>query len=69
MKSKGSSTEKGFGKNHTSFANMPQETVMRAYPKVGSGLNYDIDDTIVGVDAVMHQADHVIRKHKPKSRY
>lgn len=69
MKTKGRSSEKGFGMNHTSFANMPQEVVMREYPKVDFALNQSIDDTITGIDDTTRQVAGQMRRHKPKARY
>jgi hypothetical protein len=59
---KSSSSEKDFGKNKTSFANMPQEVVMREYPKQNA-VNSDLDDTISGIDEVVEHGKGKIRKY------
>jgi hypothetical protein len=33
-----------------SFANMPQETVMRAYPTIDNGMPENLNDSISGID-------------------
>lgn len=49
---KSSSDEKSFGKDKTSFANMPQEVVMKQYPKQKT-YGEELDDTITGIDEVV----------------
>lgn len=41
--------------DHSSFANMPQNVVMREYPQPGNYLPEDLDDTIAGIDRQMRE--------------
>ena len=52
----------GFGNDKTSFANMPQEVHMTAYPK-GSHINTEMDDTIRGIDATASGSVAKVRKN------
>jgi hypothetical protein len=50
-----------------SFANMPEETVMKLYPRVHEYMPEDLDDTIHGVDRQIDLDVSQRRKHfKPK---
>lgn len=42
---------------HGSFANMPQEVIMRPYPKNKVSRDNEIDDTISGIDNVVKVAE------------
>jgi len=37
--------------NSTSFANLPQDSMMKEYPKISYDMTDMLDDTITGVDA------------------
>ncbi len=39
--------------DHSAIANMPQNIIMKAYPKPENFLPEDLDDTIMGVDRQM----------------
>lgn len=50
-------------------ANLPQDVKYHAWPKAGSYADYDLDDTIRGIDKQMDQDGAGMRKHKSKSKY
>ena len=49
--------------DHTQIANLPQNVMIRPYPKTGPYLPEDIDDTIVGVDNQMDYDDNKRAAH------
>ena len=49
--------------NPAAIANLPQEVMIKAYPKTGPYLPEVLEDTIKGVDAQMDQDDSQRRKH------
>ncbi len=51
------------------MANMPQEPVMKMYPKYGAGTDESIDDTIVGIDSQVHDSHKKIMRNRSKSMY
>jgi hypothetical protein len=40
-----------------SFANMPNQVIMQAYPKNKVANDREIDDTILGIDNVVHMSE------------
>ena len=40
--------------DHGAIANLPQNVMMKPYPKGGDYIPEDLDDTIRGIDAQMH---------------
>ena len=54
--------------NKSAQANMPQDVVMKDYPKC-SYMEYDLDDTIRGIDDQIDNSVSTARKHKSKSMY
>lgn len=53
---------KEFGKDKTSFANLPQDVHMQQYPKQ-STYNSELDDTITGIDETIDHGVGKIKKH------
>lgn len=49
--------------NPAAIANLPQEVMIKAYPKPGSYLPEGLDDTIRGVDMQMDYDDSKRREH------
>ncbi len=49
--------------DHRAVANLPQEVIMRPYPKVGGYLPEVLDDTIRGIDNQMNYDDSQRRRH------
>lgn len=49
--------------NHSAVANLPQEVIMRPYPKAGGYLPEDLDDTIRGIDGQMDLDNAKRRAH------
>lgn len=53
--------------DRSAVANMPQNIIMRSYPKNGSYMPEDLDDTIRGVDGQMDMDERKRNQHmKPK---
>jgi len=57
-----SKSMKEFGKDKSSFANMPQDVHMNQYPKQ-SGLSQEQDDTITGIDETIAHSKGKAKKH------
>jgi predicted solute-binding protein len=55
--------------DHSAMANLPQQVMMKYYPKSPYGLSSDLDDTIRGVDKQMSADDNGMKKHISKSKY
>ncbi len=49
--------------NPSAIANLPQEVMIKAYPKTGPYLPEGLDDTLRGVDAQMDYDDSQRRAH------
>jgi hypothetical protein len=49
--------------NHSEIANLPQEVMIKPYPKTGPYLPEGLDDTIAGVDRQMDYDDSKRREH------
>ncbi len=49
--------------DHRAIANLPQEVMIKPYPRTGPYLPEDLDDTIRGVDAQMDYDDSQRRAH------
>lgn len=49
--------------DHRAIANLPQEVMIKAYPKTGPYLPEGLDDTIEGVDRQMDYDDSQRRAH------
>ena len=45
------------------IANMPQEVMIKMYPKTGPSMPEDLDDTIRGIDKQMDADDSKRRQH------
>lgn len=56
------SSMKSWGKDKSSFANMPQEVTMKQYPKQDA-IDSEVDDTISGIDEVVEHGKGKIKKH------
>lgn len=53
--------------DHSAMANMPQEIIMKHYPKPYDYLPENLDDSIRGIDRLMGENDRVRDRHyKPK---
>lgn len=57
MKKSGFVVGKNPSEGKGSFANMPSEVIMKAYPKAKAGSDREIDDTMVGIDNVVRVAE------------
>lgn len=49
--------------DHRAVANLPQEVMIKAYPRTGPYLPEVLDDTLEGVDRQMDYDDSQRRKH------
>lgn len=59
-----------FGESKSSFANMPQEMVLKAFPKAGRYSDYGIDDTVRGIDKQMDEDGAAMKREmKTKGKY
>lgn len=59
-----------FGESKSSFANMPQELVLKAFPKGGSYSDYGIDDTVRGINKQMNDDGSAMKREmKTKGKY
>ena len=67
--SHGTSENEGKPWGHGSFANMPQEVIMRDYPKPGYTSDGHIDDTIVRLDGDTLDAKRRKVKNMSKGMY
>jgi len=55
--------------DRSAIANLPQEVMMKAYPKTGPYIPEDLDDTIRGVDMQMDSDDSLRRKTFAPHKY
>ena len=69
MPGKGTSEHEGKAWGRGSFANMPQEVIMKEYPKGGYSTDGHLDDTIARLDDDSADAAKIIRRQKHKSMY
>lgn len=53
----------------SAVANMPQQVKYHAWPKPGYYADYDLDDTIRGINKQMDEDGSGMRRHKSKSKY
>jgi len=49
--------------DHNAVANLPQEVIMRSYPKTGPYMPEGLEDSIRGVDHQMHYDDEQRKAH------
>lgn len=49
--------------DHSAIANMPQNVMIKPYPKTGPYMPENLDDTIRGVDKQMDMDDNKRRQH------
>lgn len=55
---------KDFGKKQSGFANLPQESVMKEFPKQKYGQDNDLDDTMDNIDEVCKKSESKKAKYK-----
>lgn len=51
------------------FANMPDQVVMKEYPKAGYSGDVHLDDSIVRLDGDADDAAEKVRRNRPQSMY
>lgn len=55
--------------DHSAPANMPQQVKYHAWPKVGHYADYDLDDTIRGIDRQMNEDGAQMRRRKGGNKW
>jgi hypothetical protein len=55
--------------DHSAIANMPQEVMMKPYPKTGPYMPEPLDDTIRGIDMQMDKDDSQRARHFKPHKY
>lgn len=55
--------------DHSAVANLPQQVKYHAWPKAGHYAEYDLDDTIRGINKQMDEDGSGMRKHKSTKKY
>jgi len=55
--------------DHYSFANLPQNVMMKEYPRFQYGLDPYLNDTSSGIDNQMYDDMHQMKRHESKSKY
>lgn len=55
--------------DHSSMANMPQNVMMKEYPKMGYGLDPYLNDTQSGIDNQIGADISQMKRHISKSKY
>ena len=55
--------------DHSAVANLPQEVKYHAWPKGASYADWDLDDTIRGIDKQEGQDVGGMKKHKSTKKY
>lgn len=55
--------------DHNAVANLPQDVKYHAWPKAGHYADYDLDDTIRGINEQQNADGAQMRRHKAKSKY
>lgn len=68
MKYYGESKEMKKEKGKSNFANMPQEVMMKEYPKPRDGMPDKMDDTIMGIDKCLQMSEKKLKKQM-KDKY
>ena len=58
---------KEFGKDKSSFANMPQDVHMTQYPKQ-AGLSQEQDDTMTGIDETVAHSKGKAKKYSSNQK-
>lgn len=53
----------------SAIANLPQDVKYHAWPKARHYAEYNLDDTIHGIDKQMDEDGAQMRRHKSKSKY
>jgi len=55
--------------DHSAVANLPQQVMYKPWPKAGHYADYDLDDTIRGVDEQMDDDGRKMKAHKGGLKY
>ena len=55
--------------DHNAVANLPQEVMMKSFPRMPYGLNPYLDDTISGIDEQQYDDTSTMHKGLSKSKY
>ncbi len=55
--------------DHSCIANLPQEVMMKPFPRMRYGLDPYLDDTVTGIDKQMYADEKGMKSHISKSKY
>ncbi len=55
--------------DHSSFANLPQNVMMKEYPRFMYGLDPYLNDTSSGIDDQIYDDMHQMKRYESKSKY
>lgn len=55
--------------DRSAVANMPQNVIYKAWPKAGQYANYNLNDTISGINAQMDEDGRKMRSNKGGNKY
>lgn len=55
--------------DHSCIANLPQEVMMKEYPKFMYGLDPYLNDTQSGIDSQIYDDMKQMKRHKSKTKY
>ena len=55
--------------DHSAIANLPQNVMMKPYPRPGGYMPEDLDDTIRGIDEQMSKDNSKMEKHLQPEKY
>jgi len=61
--------ESSISEDKSSIANLPQNASYKPWPKAGSYEDYDLDDTIKGIDMQMDEDGAKMKKHIQPGKY
>lgn len=55
--------------DRSAVANLPQDVKYHAWPQAGYYADYDLDDTIRGINKQMDEDGSGMKRHKSRSKY
>ncbi len=55
--------------DRSAVANLPQQVIQKEWPKPGYYADYDLDDTIRGINEQENADGSGMKRHKSKSKY
>ncbi len=55
--------------DHNAFANLPQQVMIKAWPKAGHYADYNLDDEISGINKQMDEDGSGLKRHKGGNKW